>query len=163
MPVTFGNNTVKTYKPSDLPVRNANFGEFTKSVKGILKDTSTKSLVDCYVPLDPYARSIRHNFYFEEQFDVEFDDDGRGKSIFLESLDLVGPSPSSSDDRGEVLLEHLAWNALHQNSKPGDNRKNCYDDALDLLMGFEEDLQGDEYRYDEESGEVWVNVDMDFI
>ena len=98
--------------------------------------------------LDPYARSLRQNFYFEEQFNLEFDDDGRGKSIFLDSLDLncVGPSPSSSDDRAEVLLEQLAWKSLHENTN---QRKNQFDDALDLLMGFEDDLQGDDYRYDE--------------
>lgn len=160
MSVTFGNNTVKTYKPSDL-VRSP-LVETSKSVKGILKDTTVaKSLGDCYVPLDPYARSLRQNFYFEEQFSLEFDDDDRGKSIFLDSLDLncVGPSPSSSDDRAEVLLEQLAWKSLHETTN---QRKNQFDDALDLLMGFEDDLQGDDYRYDQESGELWA-IDMDFI
>jgi len=113
------------------------------------------------IDLDPYARSLRQNFYFEEQFEVEFDGDPmHGKSRIFDSLDLEcsGPNPSSSDNRDEVLLEQLAWKSLNGSLS---NRKSSADAMLDLLTGFEDEYEGDTYRYDDE-GELWA-VDMDFI
>jgi len=161
MTVRFGDKTVKTYKPSDL-VGSRRLEDYSKSLKGILKDQTAKSIGDCYVPLDPYARSLRQNFYFEEQFEVEFDGDPMpGKSRIFDSLDLQcsGPNPSSSDNRDEVLLEQLAWKSLNGTLS---NHKSSADAMLDLLTGFDDDeYGGDAYRYDDE-GELWA-VDMDFI
>jgi len=160
MTVRFGDKTVKTYKPSDL-VESVQLEDRSNSLKGILKDQTAKSIGECYVPLDPYARSLRQNFYFEEQFEVEFDGDPmHGKSRIFDSLDLEcsGPNPSSSDNRDEVLLEQLAWKSLNGSLS---NRKSSADAMLDLLTGFEDEYEGDTYRYDDE-GELWA-VDMDFI
>jgi len=162
MTVRFGDKTVKTYKPSDL-VKSARFQGCSKSIKGILKDQTAKSIGDCYVPLDPYARSLRQNFYFEDQFEVEFDGDPvHMKSRFFDSLDLqcVGPNHSSSDNKDEVLLEQLAWKSLNGSSS---KQKSKADAMLDLLTGFEDDeFEGDNYRYDDE-GELWFDVGMDFM
>jgi len=156
MSVTFGKNNVKLYKPSDL-VESCVEGCCTNSVKGILKDTSAKSRGDCYVPLCPFARSLRQNFYFQDQFAIEFDDDGRGRrSNFLQSMDLhmVDPSPTSSEDTQELLLEELSWKSL--NEAPG-NRRDQTDAMLDFVTGFEDET---DYRYDAE-GELWA-FDEDF-
>lgn len=159
--VTFGACEVKTFHPWQLNFSATKSKTGTKEKRtSILKSQPNSkpiSTTDCYVPLDPYKRTLRQDFCFNNVFPVEFDDEPNSSQYFCSS-GLRPPDSVTHSSNESTSEEEFLERFIMETSGPRTMSfpKASFEPSHDMY-GFD-DM---DMRYDED-GELWA-VDNDFM